>query len=313
MTTLGRTGLKVSRLGLGAGGHSQLGISQGKSIDHAAGIVRLALDQGINFIDTAEVYKTELAIGLGIQGRRREQVVLSTKLSPRTDNRLKNSAEIEHSLAASLERLRVSYVDIYLVHGVSADDYQAVEQDIYPVLDKLRARGMVRFIGLTEAFGPDRQHAMLAKAVRADCWDVIMAGYNYLNHSARQEILPAAKDKNIGVLDMFAVRHALTDQQRLRPIVTRLVEQGVVDKQAIDCDRPLHFLLDESGAADLSEAGYRFCLAEPCVDVVLCGTGNPEHLKQNIAAADKGPLDRKSVQRLLAIFKNVRNENGDGA
>src|ERR1700722_13808520 len=111
-TILGRTGLEVSRIGLGAGGHSRLVLSQGKADSDAANLVRFALDQGINFIDTAEGYGTETAIGLGIQGRRREEIVLSTKIGPRTQDRLKTADEIQQSLAASLARLGVECVDI---------------------------------------------------------------------------------------------------------------------------------------------------------------------------------------------------------
>ena len=64
---------------------------------------------------------------------------------------------------------------------------------------------------------------------------------------------------------------------------------------------------------DFAEAGYRFCLAEPLVHVVLSGTGSQEHLMQNISAINKGPLDPRSVERLRTIFKNVRTENGDGS
>lgn len=312
-TLLGRTGLKVSVLGLGTGGHSRLGLSHGKPLEHAANLVRLALDQGINFIDTAEVYDTEAAIGLGIQGRRREDFVLSTKIAPRIQNRIKTTSEIEQSLAASLARMRVEYVDLYMIHAVAPDDYEIIERDFYPVLQRFREKGMLRFIGLSEGFGPDREHRMLSKAIRSHGWDVIMTGFNYLNQSARNLVLPAAKEKHIGVLNMFAVRHALIDQQRLQPIVTRLVKDGIIDKEAIDCLRPLQFLFDDAGVEDFTEAGYRFCLAEPGIHVVLTGTGSEEHLKRNIASINKGPLDSRSVERLKAIFKNVRNENGEDA
>jgi L-galactose dehydrogenase len=312
-TILGRTGLKVSVLGLGTGGHSRLGLSQGKTPEHAANMVRLALDQGINFIDTSEIYNTEEAVGSGIQGRRREDFVLSTKIAPRNRDRIKTTDEIRQSLIASLTRLRVEYVDVYLVHAVAPDDYEIIERDFYPVLQRFREKGMLRFIGLSEGFGPDREHRMLSKALRSNCWDVIMTGFNYLNQSARNSVLPAAKEKNIGVLDMFAIRHALINQQRLQPIVTRLVQEGIVEKDAIDCRRPLQFLFDDAGVEDFTEAGYRFCLAEPGIHVVLTGSGNEEHLKRNIASVNKGPLDSKSRERLKAIFKNVRRENGDGA
>ena len=77
--TLGRTSLRVSFMGLGCGGHSRLGLGVGKSEEDAANVVKSALDLGINFIDTAESYKTETAVGKGIKGVPRDQVYISTK------------------------------------------------------------------------------------------------------------------------------------------------------------------------------------------------------------------------------------------
>jgi aryl-alcohol dehydrogenase-like predicted oxidoreductase len=75
---LGRTGLEISIAGLGAGGHSRLGIAK-YGAEHAAMIVRTAYENGVNYFDTATVYGTEEAVGLGLKGIPREQYVLSTK------------------------------------------------------------------------------------------------------------------------------------------------------------------------------------------------------------------------------------------
>ena len=80
-TTLGRTGLKVSVAGLGCGGFSRLGLGTGQSADHAVGIVRQALDLGVNLIDTAAVYGTEDVVGAALRGVPRDSVVVCTKAS----------------------------------------------------------------------------------------------------------------------------------------------------------------------------------------------------------------------------------------
>ena len=80
-TTLGRTGLHVSTMGLGCGGPSRVGRSTGKSEAEQIGIVQQALDAGVNFIDTAESYQTEAIVGKALQGRRRDQIIISTKKS----------------------------------------------------------------------------------------------------------------------------------------------------------------------------------------------------------------------------------------
>ena len=80
-TTLGRTGLRVSVAGLGCGGFSRLGLGTGGSEADAVGIIRLALDLGVNLFDTAAIYGTEPVLGKGLHGVPREKVVICTKAS----------------------------------------------------------------------------------------------------------------------------------------------------------------------------------------------------------------------------------------
>ena len=102
-TTLGRTGLLVSVMGLGCGGPSGVGRRTGKSEAEQVAIVRQALDAGINFIDTAEVYRTEEVVGRAIKGLDRDAVVLSTKKS--TWGEPLTPQDVRKSLEASLKRL----------------------------------------------------------------------------------------------------------------------------------------------------------------------------------------------------------------
>ena len=114
---LGRTGLEVSVAGLGCGGHSRLGMTAGKDEAHAARIVSHALELGINFIDTARAYRTESAVGKAIAGRR-DQVIVSTKVSAGRGDILLTAEELTASLEKSLTRLDTDYVDVFHLHGV---------------------------------------------------------------------------------------------------------------------------------------------------------------------------------------------------
>ena len=121
-TTLGRTNLKVSVAGLGTGGGSQLGLDRGKSRAQAADIVRLALDLGINVVDTAEAYMTEEVIGETLAGRDRTAVVVSTKhhIAPyRKNDQLFTPDQVVAGLDESLRRLRTDYIDIYYLHALT--------------------------------------------------------------------------------------------------------------------------------------------------------------------------------------------------
>ena len=133
-------------------------------------------------------------------------------------------------------------------------------------------------------------------------WDVAMVGFNLLNPSARRTVFPLTAAKNVGVLDMFAVRRALSQPDRLMSLFGELIQKKVIPASAVDAADPLGFLLEERVAATIPEAAYRFCRHEPSVHVVLTGTGNPEHLKANVEAILKPPLPQPALERLEKLF-----------
>ena len=258
-TTLGRTGLRVSVMGLGCGGHSRLGLSYDAGEDNAEAVVRAALDLGVNIIDTAENYRTEPAVGRGTQDARREDLVLCTKKTPVRDGAVIGPDDLRAGLEESLRRLRTDYVDVYQLHGVRPELYAQTRDALLPSLQELRDEGKLRFLGITELFGRDPQHSMLAQAVADGCWDVVMVGFNILNQSARSRVLEATRAKGIGVLTMFAVRRAFSRPERLREIVSDLVQRSLIDADAVDPDDPVGFLVGEGRAGSVTEAAYRFC------------------------------------------------------
>jgi L-galactose dehydrogenase len=306
--TLGRTGLQVSVLGLGGGGHSRLGQQTGASEDESTALVRRALALGVTFIDTAEAYGTEAIVGAALQGTRREDVVLSTKKSMSVEGRPITAAELSSGLDASLKRLRTDYVDIYHLHGVRAEQYDHAVAELVPAMHKLREAGKLRFLGITEVFSVDTGHQMLSRAVRDDHWDVVMVGFNILNQSARERVLAETRRRGIGVLCMFAVRDALSRPDKLRETIGELVRQDLIDPGALDAQDPLGFV--RSAAESLPDAAYRFCRAEPGIDVVLSGTGNIQHLEENIASILRPPLPDDIRRHLVDLFARVDSVSG---
>src|SRR3569832_2091286 len=122
-TTLGHTGLKVSVMGLGCGGHSRLGLSQGNSESAAIRVIEAAVDLGINYIDTAEAYGTEAVVGQALKSIGRENVIISTKKRLPGEQPRLTAAELAQGLEESLQRLNTDYVDVYNLHGLKAEDY----------------------------------------------------------------------------------------------------------------------------------------------------------------------------------------------
>lgn len=307
-TTLGNTGLKVSRMGLGGGGHSRLGLRSGATNEQAARIVREALNLGVNFFDTAESYGTEEAVGIGLHGVPRETVVVSTKIGASRDDVPISPEELREALEGCLKRLRMEYVDILHLHGVTPGEYPHARDVLYPALVELREAGKIRHVGITEAFIRDPRHEMLAVAVPNDPWEVVMVGFSLLNPSARSLVLPHTMRRGIGTLCMFAVRRALSNPDALASLLESLLEAGYEDVQ--DADR-LRFLTAPGVARSLQEAAYRFCLWEPGIDVVLSGTGNVEHLRENAQSLEGPRLPEEVLSRLDRIFGRVDSVSGN--
>ncbi len=307
---LGRTGAVVSVAGLGCGGASRLGMARGASIDEAARIVRRAIELGVSFIDTAEAYGTEEAVGLGVAGRR-EEVFISTKSSPWRGDRLASAAELAASIDTSLRRLATDRIDLFHLHGVSLRHYDHCIETLSPELKRAQAAGKIRFVGVTEGFARDTGHQMLARALADDHFDVVMTGFHILNPSARTRVFPAATAHDVGTLIMFAVRRNLSDPCALREAVAGLVARGEVHEDAIDAADPLGFLVRGGGAKSVVEAAYRFCRHEPGAQVVLTGTGDIAHLEANLAAIQAPRLPADIVSRLERLLGRVDSVSGN--
>lgn len=203
----GATELKVSKLGLGCGGPSKLGIAYSKI--NAGHIIRTAIDLGINFIDTAPAYGTEEVVGwvlsdLEDSGVKREDLVVCTKTAHRLAIRAGWKTLVERTiknLEKSLKALRTDYIDVFYFHAPQLGTYQPAYDMLRGPLEKQRERGKVKFFGVSEDL-QDRTHKLLgevnkdSKAYRDEgLWDVVMYGrpvpYSYGSGTERATVLMA--------------------------------------------------------------------------------------------------------------------------
>jgi aryl-alcohol dehydrogenase-like predicted oxidoreductase len=302
---LGRTGLKVSVAGLGCGGFSRLGLGTGRSEGDAIALVRQAVDMGVNLFDTAAAYGTEEVLGKAIKNVPRDSVVVATKvwIPPEGDRRA--AARAIASLDNSLRRLDTDYVDIFQLHGVMPRAYDQALKVIAPALLKERERGKLRFLGITEAASEDSEHAMLERAVEDGVWDTVMLALHMMHQNARTRVFPRTMANRVGTLLMFAVRNIFSKPQRLAAALHELIASGQLPRWLADAPNPLGFLIHEGGAKTLTEAAYRFVRHEPGVDVVLFGTGDPAHLRANIASILSPPLPLADRQTLTKLFGHL--------
>jgi aryl-alcohol dehydrogenase-like predicted oxidoreductase len=304
-TTLGRTGLRVSVAGLGTGGFSRLGLKTGKTEDEAARLILEAVGLGINFIDTAPAYGTEGVVGRALKSMPRESVVIATKAPIHRGDEWWPPERVVASLDNSLRLMGTDYVDVFNLHGVEADEYDYALNKIVPALIEQKAKGRIRHIGITENPINDFTNAMLARAVRDPVWEVFMVGFHMMHQGARKNVFPITRDRGIGTLLMFAVRSIFADPPRVARDMRALAEKGLVEKWLGETDDPLGFLIHEGGAANMTEAAYRFARHEPGVDVVLFGTGDASHLRTNVASLLKPPLPEADRAKLAALFGHL--------
>jgi aryl-alcohol dehydrogenase-like predicted oxidoreductase len=307
-TTLGRTGLRVSCVGLGCGGPSRLGQSQGQSTDASKAVIFRALELGINFFDTAESYDTELLLGTALaEARAGDNVLVSTKKGvwDWSKKQLCTPGEMREGLEASLRRLGRERIDVFHLHGLDLSHVDYAFSEIMPVLRSAQVAGKIGHLAVSEAFMSDTRHQMLQRVLEDDVFDVMMVGFNLLNASARRSVFPVTRELGVGTLVMFAVRRALTNSERLRELIGALIAKGELSPDAVDREHPLGFL------GDVRDAGYRFCAHEPGADVVLTGTGSVEHLEQNVQSLLDVPLDSAQRRQIELIFGGIDSISGD--
>jgi len=303
--TLGRTGLRVSVAGLGCGGFSQLGLAQGKSEADAIAIIRQALGLGVNLFDTAAAYGTEGVLGKAIKSVRREDVVICTKAPFSFSNPHSTSEGIVASLDKSLRQLDTDYIDVYQLHGVPPGAYDRALSDLAPVLLREKEKGKFCYLGITETAPHDREHQTLNRAAQDGVWDVVMVGFHMMHQNARDRFFPLTRANRVGTLLMFAVRNIFSQPERLRSTLRDLAAAGEVPQSFADPPDPLAFLIHDDGASTVPDAAYRFVRHEPGVDVVLFGTGDPAHLRTNIASILKPPLPEPDRAQLSALFGHL--------
>ena len=305
-TTLGRTGLRVGVAGLGCGGHSRLGKSTGRSEAESVALVRLAIDSGINLIDTAANYGTEEIVGQALAGVKRDDVVIATKCGVKSSDGVNGPDDVVRSLHDSLRRLRVDHVDIFQLHGVAQADYGRAVEQIVPALQREQAAGRVRFLGITESASHDLDHAVLMQAVDSGLFDTVMVAFNMLHRTASDALFARTRAAGVGTLIMHAVRSIFARPADLSAALRDEAAAGRLDPAIANAESAMGFLVHpDGGAENMTDAAYRFARHEPGADVVLFGTGSPDHLRANIASLLRPALPDADRARLLAEFGRV--------
>jgi aryl-alcohol dehydrogenase-like predicted oxidoreductase len=282
---LGRTGLSVTTLGFGAmdlGGPPAANVI---SDDDAGRVLNAVLDSGINFIDTSIDYgSSEARIGRSI-ARRRAEYVLATKCGcvpgqGMGAEHVHTAANIRAGVEHSLRTMRTDYLDIVQFHR-SLTRHELEAEGALAELQALRQAGKVRFIGVSGTL------PQLAEQIAMGVFDVFQIPYSALQRE-HETIIAEASAAGAGIIIRGGVaRGSPTGWQQRRYYMLSADELSSRWDQA-----RLDELLDGMSRMEFM---LRFTLSEPALDTTIVGTKNLDHLRDNIAAAAKGPLPEATV------------------
>lgn len=303
--SLGRTGLRVSVLGIGTGGPSQFGQNSGVPETDVSRMVRRALALGVNFFDTAAGYgESETILGRALTGVPRDEYVLATKVQVARDEWTATPEDVVGTVELSLERLRVDVIDIMQFHGVKSDDYARTIEIFLPVMARLQEQGKFRFLGVSETYSQDFRHEMFPMALADDHFDTAMVGYNMISPTAERRVLPMCLERNVGVICMVAVRRALSRPEVLAERIAYAKKTGLIERDSVPDEDPLGWLV-KGHVTSLPAAAYKYVASHPAMGTVLTGTANIDHLEANAKAILGPPLPDNDMARLRDIFGAV--------
>lgn len=290
--TLGSSGLQVSLAGLGCNNF-------GRRCDAAqtAAVVNAALDLGVTFFDTADVYGpgglSEEYLGKALQGRRQQAIVATKFGSPMGEGPLWIGASrryIHNAVEASLRRLGTDYIDLYQIHF--PDPKTPIEETLRALDDLVRA-GKVRYIGCSNfAAWQVVESAWVARTQHLTPFVSAQNQYNLLDRRVERELVPACRQYGLGILPYFPLASGfLTGKYRPGeppPAGSRLAVAGAMAERVLteanfDVLVKLEAFAHERGHTML-ELAIGWLASQPHVASVISGATTPEQVQQNVAA-----------------------------
>jgi hypothetical protein len=300
-TTLGKTGLKISRLGIGL---SETGFNLSAADEaQASEVINSALDSGINFLDTAACYDlSEEQIGKAVS-HRRDEFVLATKAGhflPRNQGQDWTAEVILTSIDRSLKRMKTDHVDLLQLHSCNVEILERGE--VIAALQKARDAGKTRFIG----YSGDNENAEWA--VSSGVFDTLQTSFNLVDQKARTRLFPKAEAQGMGIIIKRPIGNAVwgaaVDPNPYKHHATSYSGEYFRRAGLMQAEGPLPA---EPSDRILTAMGFLF--AHPEVDVAIVGTQRAHHLKSNVElVSSKLPVPAETVSALHDRYDRLSKE-----
>ncbi|WP_160721490.1 aldo/keto reductase [Bacillus sp. USDA818B3_A] len=290
---LGQSDLYVTELGLGC-------MSIGTEEKTARKIIEAALEEGINYFDTADLYdfgENERIVGQALKPVR-EQVILATKVG----NRWKpdktgwtwdpSKAYIKEEVKCSLKRLGTDYIDLYQLHGGTTEDN--IDETI-EAFEELKAGGYIRYYGIS-SIRPN----VIREYIKKSNLVSVMMQYSMLDRRPEEEILSLLHEHDISAVTRGPLAKGLLSDK----LLGKASEKGYLDYSYQDLVEILPLLKEKAAhSRSFTEVSLQYNLANPAVASVVAGASSPEQIRSNVAAVKSNPLTQEEVSIIKELTK----------
>ncbi|MCA9129827.1 MAG: aldo/keto reductase [Planctomycetales bacterium] len=294
---LGNTGLELPILSFGA---SSLGAEfRHVELDEIFASVRVALELGMNLIDTSAYYgrgMSEVLLGVALQDIPRDEYLMCTKLGRYDVNHFDFSAKrVAESIDVSLHRLRIDHLDIVLCHDIEFVPLAQVIEETIPAIRKAQAQGKVRCVGISGY--PMKIFNEVAAKTEIDC---ILSYNQYTLQNTRlvDDVLPKLKPMGVGIMNAgpFAAR-LLTNA----PLPSWHKDSAEVQQAARQASQ-----LCEKRGVDIAQLALQFSCRHPDLATTIAGSANPNNIR-NWANWLSEPIDVELLADVLQLLRPVHN------
>jgi aryl-alcohol dehydrogenase-like predicted oxidoreductase len=294
---LGRTGLQLPILSFGA---SSLGQEfRNVNLDDALRSVRVALDGGLNFIDTSPFYgrgMSEVLLGIALRGVPRESYQLCSKLGRYDLAHFDFSAKrVAESVDVSLHRLGTDHLDICLCHDIEFVNMAQIVEETLPALRKAQQQGKVRFVGISGY--PMKAFRYVLERAEVDC---VLSYNQYTLQNTRfaDELVPLLKEKGVGAMNAGPFSARLLTNAPLPAWLKEPEEVKAAARRAAEhC---------ASKGVDIAKVALQFSISHPDIATTIAGSANPENIRRWVEWANE-PLDQELLAEVQSIFAPVKN------
>jgi len=294
---LGQSDLWVSEIGLGC---MSLGTEEGPAVR----MIHEALDAGVNFLDTADLYdagRNEELVGIAIKGRRSE-VIVATKVGNRRIPGREgwiwdpSKAYIKRAVHDSLRRLGTDYIDLYQLHGGTIDD--PIDETI-EAFEELKQEGLIRYYGIS-SIRPN----VIREYVRRSNIVSLMSQYSMLDRRPEEETLRLIGSRGIGLIARGPLANGILTESGAAK-----AEKDYLDYSRDELPEVRRRLLELcSNGRTLVQTAIRYALADPAVATAIPGASSLEQLRANLSAASAPPLTEEEIAAIRAVTKANRYE-----